>query len=264
VSDSKGYTAGDCDIVIFNDFWFPVIKSGPTQESRKVYLPIEGVYAVLEVKQSLTARSLDDAMRKLVVCHRLFRPSAPYDRLVENDQRTACTHYISNPLFSAILAADVGRGWDRDAAVERFIRINQLLPRTDVVHALCILGQGTIVWAYQPDPSSDPTQPENLAPAMFMTKDRYAELIPIYGRMDPNDSPLYELVQTLLAHLFGAILAPENLAIHYGNGTQVRVPSSAGATLLPDPQLQRFLDESCIDRDTSVDSAYHHQPPRLT
>ena len=247
-------------MVIFNDYWFPAVKSGPTQESRKVYLPIEGVYAVLEAKQSLTAKSLDDAMRKLVVCHRLFRPSAPYDRLVENDQRTGCTHYISNPLFSAIIAAGIGRGWSQDEAVERFIRINQMLPRTDVVHALCILGQGTVVWAYQRDPSSDPTRPENLAPAKFMTEDRYAELIPVYGRTDPADSPLYELMQTLLAHLFDSVLAPENVAVHYGHDTQVRVPSTTGARLLPDPKLQKLLDESCIGRDTSVDSAYHRQP----
>jgi hypothetical protein len=262
VSDSKGYTAGDCDVVIFNDFWFPVVKSGATQESRKVYLPIEGIYAVLEVKQSLTAKSLEDAMRKLVVCHRLFRPPAPYDRLVENDQRNACTHYISNPLFSAVIAAGLGGGWDRDEAVERFIRINQMLPRTDVVHSLCILGQGTIVWSYQKDSSSDPTRPENLTPARFMTEDRYAELIPIYGQIDPADSPLYGLVYTLLGHLFASVLAPENVAVHYGHGEQVRVPSSAGATLLPDPKLQQLLDESCIGRDTSPDSAYHRQPPR--
>jgi hypothetical protein len=261
VSDSKGYTAGDCDVVVFNNLWFPVIKAGPTPESRRVYLPIEGVYAVLEVKQSLTAKSLDDAMRKLVVCHRLFRPSAPYDRLVENDQRTGCTHYISNPLFSAIIAAGLDPGWTRDEAVERFIRINQILPRTDVVRALCILGQGTILWAYPRDPSSDLTRPEDLAPATFMTEDRYAELVPVYAQTDPDDSPLYELMHTLLAHLFGSVLAPDNLAVHYGLGKKVRVPSSGGATLLPDPKLQKFLDEPCVGRDTSVDSAYHGHPP---
>jgi hypothetical protein len=260
LGDSKGYTAGDCDVVIFNDLWFPAVKSGPTQESRKVYLPIEGVYAVLEAKQSLTAKSLDDAMRKLVVCHRLFRPSAPYDRLVENDQRAGCTHYTSNPLFSAVIAAGLGTGWTRDEAVERFIRINQKLPRTDVVRALCILGQGTLIWAYQHDPSTDPTKPENLSPATFMAEDRYAELIPVYAQTDPADSPLYELITRLLAHLFGSVLAPENVAVHYGLGGKVRVPSSPAATLLPDPNLNKLLDESCIGRDTSVDSAYHRQP----
>jgi hypothetical protein len=182
VSDSKGYSAGDCDVAIFNDFWFPVVKSGPTINSRKVYLPIEGVYAILEVKQSLTIKSLEDAMRKLVACHRLFRPSSPYDRLVENDQRSACNHFVSNPLYSAIVATDLGGGLDRDKAVEHFIRVNQLLQRPDVVHSLCILGHGTIVWAYQPNLATDQTKVENLTPATFMGEDRFAELIPVYGQ----------------------------------------------------------------------------------
>jgi hypothetical protein len=257
ISDSKGYSAGDCDVAIFNDFWFPVVKSGPTISSRKVYLPIEGVYAVLEVKQSLTIKSLDEAMRKLVTCHRLFRPSSAYDRLVENDQRQACTHFLSNPLYSAVVAAGLGVGLDLNQVVERFIRINQMLPRTDVIHSLCILGHGTISWAYQPDPSSDPRQPENLSPATFSAEDRFAELIPLYGRTGSDDSPLYELARTLMSHLLNSVLAPENIAVHYGHATPVRVPSSLGATLLPDPKLQQSLEESCIGHDTSTDSAYH-------
>jgi len=252
LSDSKGYTAGDCDVVIFNDFWFPVVKSGPTTESRKVYLPIEGTYAALEVKQSLTKKTLEDAMRKLVVCHRLFRPPASFDRLIENDQRSGCTHYISNPLFSAIIAAGLGQDWSRDEAVEMFIRINQELPRTDVVHALCILGQGTITWAYQRDPETDSTKTENLSPATFMTQDRYSELIPVYAQAGSDDAPLYELMVRLLSHLFNSVLPPENVAVHYGLGGKVQVPNSPGATLLPDPKLIEFLDESCIGRDTSV------------
>ena len=261
ISDSKGYSAGDCDVAIFNDFWFPAVKAGPTTSSRKMYLPIEGVYAVLEVKQSLTMKSLDEAMRKLVACHRLFRPSSTYDRLVENDQRQACIHFVSNPLCSAIVAAGLGAGLDRDKVIERFIRINQMLPRTDVVHSLCILGHGTIVWAYQPDSSSDPRRPENLSPAAFMAQDRFAELIPVYGRTDPGDSPLYELVQALMSHLLNSVLAPENVAVHYGYATPVRVPSTPGATLLPDPKLQQSLEKLCVGHDTSTDSAYHQHPP---
>ena len=259
VSDSKGYSAGDCDVAIFNDFWFPVVKAGATTDSRKVYLPIEGVYAVLEIKQSLTIKNLEDAMRKLVSCHRLFRPPSPYDRLVENDQRSACNHFISNPLYSAIVATDLGGGLDRDEAVEHFIRINQLLPRTDVVHALCILGHGTIVWAYQPDPAADQTMVENLSPATFMREDRFNELIPVYGQTGPSDSALYELMQSLLSHLLNSVLAPENIAVHYGQGTKMRVPSTPGATLLPDPRLQRSLDDLCIGHDRSTESAYHQQ-----
>ncbi|MFB9628949.1 DUF6602 domain-containing protein [Nonomuraea helvata] len=258
ISDSKGYSAGDCDVAIFNDFWFPVVKSGPTADSRKVYLPIEGVYAVLEIKQTLTPSSLKSAMQKLVTCHRLFRPPSSCDRLVENHQRSACTHYVSNPLFSAVVATDLA-GWTRDEAVASFIRINQLLPRTDVVHSLCILGQGVITWAYRPDPSGDQEGFENLASATFMREDRFSELIPLYGRTDVDDSPLYEFMARLMGHLLSSVLAPENIAIHYGHGTAMSLPKTPGATLMPDPNLLRSLEQSCIGQDRSTDSAYHQR-----
>jgi hypothetical protein len=47
---------------------------------------------------------------------------------------------------------------------------------------LCILGHGTIVWAYQPNLATDQTKVENLTPATFMGEDRFAELIPVYGQ----------------------------------------------------------------------------------
>jgi hypothetical protein len=141
--------------------------------------------------------------------------------------------------------------------VEHFIRINQLLPRTDVVHALCILGHGVIRWAYRPDPAGVQTGTSNLAPATFMTEDRYRELIPVYGRTDVDDSPLYELMTGLFSHLLNSVLAPEGVAVHYGLSTSVRVPSSSGATLPPDPDLLQSMNDTCVGKDRSVDSAYH-------
>jgi|SRR5450755_830852 hypothetical protein len=262
ISDSRGFSAGDFDVAIYNDTWFPTVKSGPTPESRKMYLPIEGVYAVLEVKQTLTLKSLEDAMRKLVTCHRLFRPPSSCDRIVENDQRSACNHFISNPLCSAVLAVGLDRNLQRDKAVEYFIRINQMLPRMDVINSLCILGEGSVTWAYRRSYKNSGGKLDGLAPATFMKEDRFAELIPIYGRTGADDSPFYELIQTLMSYLLNSVLAPENIAIHYGHGTSVQIPSSGGATLPPDPKLQRSLDESCVGRDKSTDSAYHQHHDR--
>jgi hypothetical protein len=260
ISDSKGFSAGDVDVAIHNDSWFPAVKSGPTAESRKVYLPVEGVYAVLEVKQTLTLKTLEEAMRKLVTCQRLFRPYSPGDRLVENDYRSGCNHFISNPLYSAVLAAGLSSNLPRDKAVEHFIRINQMLPRTSVVHSLCILGEGTVTWAYRQSYKNSRNELDGLAPARFMGEDRYAELIPVYGRTESDDSPFYELTQNLLSHLLSSVLAPENMAIHYGHATSARIPTSDGAFLPLDAALQKSLDDSCLGHDRSTDSAYHkHQ-----
>ncbi|NGM13538.1 DUF6602 domain-containing protein [Verrucosispora sioxanthis] len=260
LSDTKGFSAGDCDVVIFNEEWFPAIKVGPSKDSRKVYLPIEGAYAVLEVKQTLTRRSLEEAMRKLVVCHRLFRPPVAFNRVVENDTSNSCTHWVSNPLFSAVVAGDLAEGFDTDAAVEHFIRVNQLLPRKDVVRALCILGHGTLSWGYRASEAGTSNSPEGLAPATFMTSDLYSELVPVYGRTEPDDSPFYELVQGLMNHLFHSVLGPDNISVHYGHSSKVRTPSTDGATLPPDPNLLSLLDDLCIDKDVSTESAYHRAP----
>src|SRR6266536_1372121 len=39
VNDRNGFTAGDQDMIIFNRFWFPYLKSGATQESRRFHFP---------------------------------------------------------------------------------------------------------------------------------------------------------------------------------------------------------------------------------
>src|SRR5262245_47719400 len=69
VNDRYGRTVGDCDVVIFNELWFPFIRSGAAEASRRFHFPVEGVYGVLEIKSSLDYTSLDEAMAKLVACH---------------------------------------------------------------------------------------------------------------------------------------------------------------------------------------------------
>jgi hypothetical protein len=84
IIDRLGKTAGHCDLVLFNDFWFSAVKPPLTGISNPPYLPIEGVFAVGEIKQSLSSKTLDEAMAKLVMCHRLFRPRTNANRIVEN------------------------------------------------------------------------------------------------------------------------------------------------------------------------------------
>ena len=80
INDRNGLTSGDNDIVIFNKNWFPILKSEPTDKSRKPHFPIEGVYAIGEVKQTLSFDSLDAAMKKLVINKRLLRGCLEMDK----------------------------------------------------------------------------------------------------------------------------------------------------------------------------------------
>src|SRR6185503_3439915 len=101
VLDRDGRTSGNCDIVVFNDIWFSPVKSVAPEDSGRPYLPIEGVYAIGEVKQTLSSETLDDAMEKLVCSHRLNRPRTYARRVVENRDGPNCRHGLTNPLFSS-------------------------------------------------------------------------------------------------------------------------------------------------------------------
>jgi hypothetical protein len=84
VVDARGFTAGEMDVVVFNPYWFPHVHTSSTAGGKRRLLPFEGVYAVGEIKQTLTERSLDEAMEKLVACHRLKRSSTSRSRITEN------------------------------------------------------------------------------------------------------------------------------------------------------------------------------------
>jgi hypothetical protein len=230
INDSRGRTAGDFDLIIFNEIWFPQIKAGATPQSRRVHYPIEGVYAVGEIKQTLDAATLDASMEKLVTCHRLYRPTVPRYRIVENWELHRRTSGISNPLYSFIIATELGEGTSFDEIARRFFDINKTLKRLEVVRCLCILGHGTIVWGIknaEVDGSS--------APALFMD-DLNKPIFPVSQRLPDTESALFPLTVNLLMHLFHSVLAPEDLAASYGYESipTAEFPDSPEFWLFPD------------------------------
>lgn len=58
ISDGHGYTAGHCDLVIHNELWFPTLKEATANGERRVYYPVDGLYGVAEVKQTLSEATL--------------------------------------------------------------------------------------------------------------------------------------------------------------------------------------------------------------
>jgi hypothetical protein len=228
LSDRTGQTAGDCDVLIFNDFWFPAVKAGATSASRRWHLPVEGTYAVLEVKQSLSIKTLDEAMRKLVTCSRLHRPPTSSFRVVENRDIAdpGCEHDVINPLYTAIIATDLDSGTELDDMALRFIEINQLLARNEVVNCICVLGKGFLTWAFRDH--------DGLRPARFREIDSSLPLMP--ARIaDAGRSYLYELVVSLSTHLFSSTLAAEDVAAHYGFNRSVQIAENSALHLQPSP-----------------------------
>ena len=235
VNDRYGKTAGDCDILVFNDLWFPAIKAGATPDSRRFHFPIEGVYALFEVKQSIDYRTLDEAMEKLVICHRLERPSTKANRLVENCDLDDCFHGLKNPLYSAIIAPSLKEGVDIDQLVERFFLINKTLKRLEVIRCLCILGQGTVTWQFLGlDGEARAT--------LFMKDDLFTPIFPAYHKVPKTPSALYSFLTDLLLHLYQSVLPAEDIAVAYGpkEFTSMR-PTSSEIALEPDEEWMEKL-----------------------
>jgi len=215
IDDQDGKSAGDVDLIIFNDAWFPSVRAGATSQSRKYHFPIEGVYAVVEVKSSLSFDTLDDAMKRLVCCHRLKRPSAIAPRQTENHSTQGLPQEISNPLYSAIVALERAQGINLDDVVRRFVANCQNLALRERVRGLCVLKKGFLSWG-QRVPGSQ------VKPALFRRTD--VETIPILHDGSKLASGLYPFINELLIQLFHSVLNPEDLSANYGLGEyEIRV-----------------------------------------
>ena len=145
VNDRNGNTAGDCDIVVRDPLWSPIIKLGATSQSRRFHFPIEGIYAVAEIKQTLGFGQLDSAMEKLVTVSRLHRPENPYGHITENQhiQFLDRPGAILNPLHKTVFATGLQDDLKFNDVSQRFGAINEQLDRDDMVNMLCILDHGT-------------------------------------------------------------------------------------------------------------------------
>lgn len=230
INDRYGKTAGDFDLIIFNELWFPQVKSGATLASRRVHFPVEGIYAVGEIKQALNFDSLDTAMKKLVICHRLHRPVTSGNRLVENREGGYSTKEISNPLYSFIIATELEDGIEFEEIVNRFFAINKTLKRLEIVRCLCVLGHGTITWGIP-----DKNTARGIMPALFM-RDLNEPIFPVMEKIPEVESAFFPLMLNLLLHLYHSVLAPEDIAASYGyqSRPKVKVPDSSEFWLMPD------------------------------
>ena len=235
LDDRYGKTAGDCDVIIFNEQWFPFVHAGATGVSRKFHFPIEGAYAALEIKTSLDLKSLDDAMEKLVMCHRLHRPVTQSDRVVENRRIDGCPHEIVNPLYSAIIATGLAPNVTFEDLINRFFVINKTLKRHEVIRAICVFEAGAVTWGLRNEQTKQ-------ADSAIFHSDYHLPLIPVYSRSNIVGSSFYVLAVDLLLQLYHSILSPEDLAAKYGfRNFQVSVPND-NLTFLPPSEPPNTFD----------------------
>ena len=207
VSDRRGSTAGDCDLVVRDAAWSPLIKPGATGGSRRYHFPIEGLYAGVEIKQTLGPGELDAAMRKLVVLARLERPHNPYGHITENQHLESLDRpgAILNPLHTTVFATSLPEGATLAEVAERFGAINARLERDHMVKMLCVLDHGT-AW-YGPASGT-------VVNATYML-DREEPLVLQVNSGEP-DHAFYRFYVELLGHLTRSVLNLVGVARDYG------------------------------------------------
>ena len=208
VNDRSGNTAGDCDMLVRDPLWSPVIKPGATIGSRRYHFPIEAVYAAAEIKQTLGFKGLDEAMEKLVKISRLERQDNPYGHITEN-QHLPCLDkpgFILNPLHTTVFGLKLAKGVTFDDLVKRFGEINNLLNRNHMVTMLCVLGGGT---AWYSTAAGSPYD------ADFM-RDRSEPLILQVNGAEP-DNAFYRWYVLLAGHLTRSGLRLHDVFDAYGS-----------------------------------------------
>ena len=82
-----------------------------------------------------------------------------------------------------------------------------------------------------------------------MERDLHEPLIPVYQQVRQGESAFYQLMQTLLMHLYHSVLAPEDVAVAYGDPTgRIAVPRSAEYSIAPDEEWLAALDAPCSEK----------------
>lgn len=215
IIDRNGDNCGECDLVVANRLWAPLLKFGATHESRRVHIPVEAVYSVIEIKQTLTEDSLDEAMKKLVMYKGLERDRSEYGRLVENQVLEKLDRPGSslNPRFDAILAVSCAEE-ARGELVKRFFKINEQLEPHLKVNALAILGTGFAFYVFQA-PDNDHMPHLYLESDMAYFYGWEPKSISPFFIKTPQDT-LFHLYINLRQHLFLTVLNFKWMKLLYG------------------------------------------------
>lgn len=241
VSDCEGRSAGDCDVVIYNATWFPAIKAGATESSRRWHYPIEGVYGVLEAKQSLSAKTLEAAMQKLVSVSRLHvDPSPSFNRVVENRGSAFVSPDDPSRAFTAIVAGGLSEGENLEDLAHRFIAINRQLPRVHMVNALVVLGMGYVCFV-----ATDPKNGHKVRARHSALDDEWP-LYPVLFREREGEqfSAFYQFASGLLSHLTGTVLFAHGVPRKYGAELQYEAPVSDNWNMSPRSEATSDLEDA--------------------
>lgn len=132
VIDSQGHQSEQIDIMIHDTYYSPLMFS----IGGASFVPVESVYAVLEVRQALNKGNLDYAAQKAESVRRLYRTST----LIPNQFGQAITKDLDEfPILAGILTSDSDWSLPIDETLRGHLR-GQSPQRT--IDIGCALGAG--------------------------------------------------------------------------------------------------------------------------
>jgi hypothetical protein len=117
IFDSTGAQSKQQDVIIFDDHWS--IRLTPADSEEPPLIPVESVYATIEVKKTLPASELRDAIKNVRSFKSLKRDSVGPEYVTPNKRigglgssRGPGVVSVRNPYFSAIFAFEAGRSME--------------------------------------------------------------------------------------------------------------------------------------------------------
>jgi len=82
VIDSLGNQSKQQDIIIYDKFNTMHLSEGNRDDDEQVYIPIENVFAVIEVKSNLTNEEIEDVIEKFESVNKLVQKSVPINPVI--------------------------------------------------------------------------------------------------------------------------------------------------------------------------------------
>jgi hypothetical protein len=116
--DSEGNQSQELDVIVFDDYW--ATRLTPRDSDEPPYVPVESVYAVMEVKKTLSSSALRDAIDNIRSFKALSRPAVGPKYVTSNmliEGLGSKTGKARNRDFAAIFALSAERSME--AVVEQ-------------------------------------------------------------------------------------------------------------------------------------------------
>jgi hypothetical protein len=154
--DSNGAESQQIDLAIFDQQYSPQ-WFGSRETSR--FVPVESVYAVFEIKPSLTKEYVEYAKSKVASVRNLKRTSAP---IIHAGGRYIALNPDERPVIGGILAAK--SGWSAETTSDR---LREHLPALGLPESLDIgIALDTVAFDFTPDMSDGSPDLEAVSPRL--------------------------------------------------------------------------------------------------